>query len=323
VNPDVAVALERLERRGVLTPESCVTFHRVARGELVSVRAELRLLLYGAVITVMAGVSLLVRANLDRIGPVAIASALSLAALVALGWALRRAPAFAWGKAPSSHLAVDYILLLGVLLTGAALAYVEVQFTPLGAAWSYHLLVVSVLAATLAVRGDSAMVAGMALATFAAWRGVAASSLDRALWRGDAGADWLRVNAILTGILFVAIGYLCVRLQRKAHFEPVATHLGWLLILGGVLAGIGVSGGSGWLFSLGLFVVGTGLAGAAFHYGRFPLFGMGLAAAYVGLSALVLRGLSNDFLIFAWFAATGVAVLAFLLVVHKIMRRRE
>src|SRR5688572_24057143 len=130
MNPDVAAAVERLTHDGTLDGRQARLMGRAARGELVSVRTELRLLHYGGVLTVMGGVGLLVRENLDRIGPVAIALCLWAAAAGALFWAYRHAPAFSWGESPSSHLAFDYILLLGVLLTGAALAYVEVQFTP-------------------------------------------------------------------------------------------------------------------------------------------------------------------------------------------------
>jgi hypothetical protein len=322
VNPDVAVAVERLGRDGVLTPEQAAGLGRVARGELVSVRPEMRLILYGGVLAVTGGAGLLVQQNLDRIGPVAIAAGLWIAAAAALVWALRHAPPFSWGPAASPHLAFDYILLLGVLLTGTALAYVEVKFTPLGAAWGTHLLVMSLFAAVLAVRGDSRVVAGLALTTFAAWRGVSASPLARSFWALGEGAGWLRINAALTGVLFVVLGYVLVRSERKGHFEPVAAHLGWLLILGAIFSGIG-DGAAGTAFSLGLLLVGAGLAAGAFRFGRFPLFGMGLVAAYVGLSSLVLTAVREDLLIFLWFTGTGIAVLACLLVAHKALRGRE
>jgi hypothetical protein len=295
----------------------------VARGELISVLPELRLLLYGGVLAVMGGVGLLVQQNLDRIGPVAIAAGLWIAAGAALVWALRHAPPFSWGAAVSSHLAFDYILLLGVLLTGAALAYVEVKFTPLGAARGFHLLVMSLFAAMLAVRGDSRIVAGLALTTFAAWRGVSASPLERSFWTFGEGAGWVRINAGLTGVFFVALGNLLVRSERKGHFEPVAAHLGWLLVLGAIFSGIAEDGAAGTTFSLGLLVVGAGLAAGAFRLGRFPLFGMGLVAAYVGLSALVLKAVREDLLVFLWFTGTGIAVLVCLLVAHKALRGRE
>ncbi|HSD26360.1 MAG TPA: hypothetical protein VLL75_03605, partial [Vicinamibacteria bacterium] len=262
------------------------------------------------------------RQNLERIGPVAIALALWLGALGALAWAFRHAPPFSWAKSTSSHLAFDYILLLGVLLTGAALAYTEVQFTPLGSSWSYHLLVMSVFAGLLAVRGDSRMIASLALTTFAAWRGVAASPLERAFWTAGGDEGELRVNAIFTGLLFVALGYGLVRSDKKAHFEPLCAHLGWLLLLAALLSGIFERGSAGPAFRLVLLVVGVGLALFAFGAGRFGLFGMGLVAAYIALSALVLAVVDDAFFGFLWFISTGTLVLVVLLVAHHKMKAR-
>jgi hypothetical protein len=320
MNPDVAAAVDRLREDGTLTSAQAALFGRAARGKLISVRAELRLLHYGGVLAVMAGVGLLVQENLDRIGPVAISIGLWTAAILALVWAWRHAPPFSWGESASEHLAFDYILLLGVLLTGAALAYLEVQFTPLGASWRHHLLIVGLFAAAAAVRGDSRLVATVALTTLAAWRGVSASPLERVFWTaGDEGA--LRANAILTGLAFVALGQALVWFERKAHFEPVAAYLGWLLILGAILSGID-DGGAESAFRAGLFVIGAGLAALAFRGGRFPLFGMGLVAAYIGLSALVVDNVQGPAIGYLWFAATGIAVLVGLLVAHHAIRGR-
>ena len=321
MNPDVAAAVDRLGRQGVLTPAQASLCGRVAGRELVSIRPELRLLLYGGVLAVMGGVAVLVRQNLDRIGPVTIAAGLWMGAAAALLWTLHHAPRFSWSQSSSPHLAFDYILLLGALLTGAALAYLEVQFTPLGRAWGHHLLAMSLFAAALAVRGDSRMVFSIALTTFAAWRGVSAALLERAFWSGSDATWSLRVNAVVTGLLFVGLGFGLVRSGRKAHFEPVAAHLGWLLVLVALLSGVAERGSAGTSFRVVLFVVGAALAAAALARGRFPLFGMGLVAAYVGLSALVVTAVPDAFFGFVWFAGTGTAVLVGLLVAYRSTRR--
>jgi hypothetical protein len=271
----------------------------------------------------MAGVGVLVRENLDRIGPVAIASALWLAALGSLAWALGHAPPFTWAKETSPHLAFDYILLLAVLLTGAALAYTEVQFTPLGPSWSYHLLVMSLFSGLLAVRGDSRMVAALALSTFAAWRGVAASPFERAFWAAGSAAGPLRMNAVVTGLLFIGLGYALVRSDKKAHFEPLCAHLGWLLVLAAILSGISEGRAAGTAFQLALLLVGIGLGFFAFRAGRFSLFGMGLVAAYIGLSALCAYAVPDPFLGFLWFASTGIGVIVALLVAHHKIKARS
>ena len=168
MSPDVAAAIVRLEKRGVLSPTQTSLVARVARGELVSVRPELRFLLYGGVVLTMAGVGLLLQQNLERIGPVAIAVILGLGAVGCLLWVAHRAPGFSRKVVTSPHLAFDYLLLLGVLLAAADLAYVESQFTPLGKNWPWHLLMVALLTGALALRFDSRLVFSLALTSFAA-----------------------------------------------------------------------------------------------------------------------------------------------------------
>jgi Predicted membrane protein (DUF2157) len=320
LNPDVVAAIDRLQREGVLDGAQAARFGRVARGELVSVHADLRLLLYASVLVTMAGVSVLVALNLDRLGPVAITIALAVAAAGCLVWVARRAAPFSWGEVRSPHLALDYVLLLGVLLTGATLAYVEANFTPLGRAWPWHLLLVSALAAGLAVRFDSRVVFSLALSTFAAWRGVRASLVDAVLFDRTSA---LRVEALLCGVVFLALGAALVRFRRKPHFEPVAVHLGWLLIVAALVSGSGPDTAEGLAYSLAVLAVGAGLAFAAFRGRRFPLFVMGVLTGYAGLSLLFLRTRPEAVLGAFWFLATSVGLLVGLFVARRGMDAPE
>lgn len=315
MNPDVANAIPGLVETGTLPPAKAALFLRVARRELVSIRLELRALLYAGVLLVTGGVGLLVKENLDRIGPAVIAFAIGLAAAAALGWVWRVAPPFSWREVPAPNLAFDYILLLGVLLAAADLAYVEVQFTPLGADWPWHLLIVSILAGAAAVRFDSRVVFSLALATFAAWRGVSAArfGLDL-LERSDNLVRW---NALGCGVLFLLVGVGLKSNFRKAHFEPVAVHLGWLLVLGGLVSGAVER--RGWeLWTLTLLATGAALAAGAFRYRRFPLFAYGVLGGYFALTRFIRTG--DETLGCFWISTTSIVVIIGLVVAQRRMR---
>ena len=313
MNPDVAEAIPRLVEAGVLPPDEAPRLLRVARGELLSVHWELRALLYVGVLLVTGGVGLLVKENLDRIGPVVIVAGIGLAAAAALGWVLRVAPPFSWREVPSPNLAFDYMLLLGVLLAAADLAYVEVKFTPLGANWSWHLLIVAVFTALAAFRFDSRVVFSLALSTFAAWRGVSAARFGLDLWwkAGDA----VRWNAIACGVLFAVLGLALKRTGRKAHFEPVAVTLGWLLILGALASGMGEKVWRSW--TVAFLLTGLGLATGAFLVRRFPLLAFGVVAAYAALSRLALEGVSEWGLGCFWFFLTPIPVIVGLIFAQR------
>jgi hypothetical protein len=322
VNPDVAAAVPELVEQGVLAPEQAALLLRASRGELCSIRGELRALLYAGVALVMAGVGLLVKENLDRIGPVTIALAIGLAACACLGWVVKTALPFSWTAQPSPHIAFDYLLLLGALLVAADLAYIEVKFVALGANWPWHLLIVAAFAAALALRFDSRVLFSLALTTLAAWRGVSLSLLGRSVWRLDDPAV-LRWNAIGCGVLFVALGWSLLRAGRKPHFEPAAAHLGWLLVLGGLASGALAEdrAGTPWpAFAFALLLAAGGLGAGALRYRRFSLFALGVVGAYVAVSRFAVAGMHDGSSAFAWFCLSSIACIVGLVVAQRRMR---
>jgi hypothetical protein len=316
VNPDLAAAIPRLVDGGILSVETAAPLLREARGGLVGVRAEVRALLYFGVLLTMAGVGLLVKENLARIGPLAIAAGIALAAAAALAWVVKVAPPFSWQEVAAPNLAFDYVLLLGLLLAAADLAFVEVRFAPLGAFRPWHLLIVAVLAGAAAFRFDSRVVLSLALSTFAAWRGVslapaAGRFLDTPNGIGDAAWRW---NMIACGVLFAAFGLALARLRRKAHFEPVAVHFGWLLVLVGIGTGIFATGGQATAWGGLLLAVGGGLTWGAFRARRFPLFAYGVLAGYAGLCRLLATVPHAAELGCFWFGISSLLVVGALLV---------
>src|SRR5438132_11332593 len=162
MNPDVVSAITRLRRDNVLGQAQAPLFDRVARRRVVSVRFEIRALLYAGVLLLASGVGLLVKEHRQDIGPWAIAGGIALAAVSCLVWVTRTAASFSWGAVPSPNVAFDYVLLLGLLLFASDLAYVEVEFTLLGPKWPHHLLVVGVVYLLGAYLWDSRTILGLA-----------------------------------------------------------------------------------------------------------------------------------------------------------------
>lgn len=317
-SPEFAEALPGMVREGVVSPEEAAAPLRAAKGELLSIRGELRALLYFGVLVLMAGVSLLVKENLDRIGPVGIATGIGLASAACLGWALRKAPPFSWSRAESTDWSFDYLLLLGILLLGADLAYIEVKFAALGHDWSGHLLLMSVVTAALALYCDSRMSWTLALSTFAAWRGVAAFRVfDEA---GDHGLVSLRLNLILCGVVFVALGLALRKFDRKAHFEPITTFLGSLALLAGVgLFALDPTGA--WIpWALVFLAIAVSLALIALRFRRFGLFALGAVASYAALTRLAFEVARDEFFGCFWFASTSTGMVILLFLVQRRFR---
>jgi hypothetical protein len=324
VNPDVVRAIASLKAGDVLSAEQAAFFARVARRGLVSVRFEIRTLLYVGVLLLTSGVGVLVALHQEEIGPLAIAGGIALTAAGSLIWVARRAAPFSWGEVPSPSVAFDYVLLLGLLLVAADLAYVEVQFTVLGPRWAYHLLIVGVVYLLAAYRWDSRTALGLALATLAAWRGLSVSLVPAMIGPGVA-AD-LRASAIALGALYVGAAVLSVRLARKPHFEEVFASTGLLLLLGGLLSGVldDRQAWSAWLVAV--LLTAGGVMAVAFRLGRSLYFAVALVAAYLALVRLLFEpfryGRHADSIPLLLAALLGSAGLAVIFWAHRRMRER-
>jgi hypothetical protein len=324
VNADVVRAITRLRADDVLSAGQAALFDRVARSGLVSVRFEIRVLLYAGVLLLTSGVGVLVAERHQEIGPLAIALGIALAAVACLLWVARRAAPFSWGEVPSPNVAFDYVLLLGLLLFASGLAYVEAQFTVLGPRWPYHLLIVGVVYLLVAYRWDSRTALGLSLTALAAWRGLSIRLVPAALEPGVVGD--LRVSAVVLGALYVGAAALSTRLARKAHFEEIFANAGLLLLLGGLLSGVLHDRRAWTMWLVALLLVAAGVMGVAFTLRRSLYFAAGLVAAYIGLVRLLFEpfrygqhGYSIPLLLAA---LLGSSVLALIFWAHRRMRDR-
>ncbi len=287
----------------------------------MSVRAELRLLLYGGVLLAAGGLGLFLKENHERLGPVFIAAVVAAAVTVCLAYVVRRAPSFSWQATDSPHVAVDYLLLLGMLLVAADLAYIESQFRWLGPNWAYHLLAVSILYFLAAYRFDSRAVLTLALTSFAAWRGVEVGMpfLGRVAETGSPGL--VRANAIGCGLLYLAAGAASLRLRRKPHFEQVYVTGGLLLVFGALVNGAWDERHDGWIVWLAVLAVTAIVAAVVSYRLRRPLdFGIGVAAFYLaGVRTIgeIFNSRSNAFMLAAW------SVLALVILIRATRRMRS
>lgn len=135
------------------------------RREVFSVYPEIRVAAWGGVMLLVAAAGIVLKNNLDRLGPTVLALLISIAAVACYVFV-------AWRRERATHLD-DYVLLLGALLVSADVAFIETQFHILGDQWRQHLLLVAVLHAVSAYLYRSRIVLSLAITSLASWCGVA------------------------------------------------------------------------------------------------------------------------------------------------------
>jgi hypothetical protein len=280
---------------------------QIERREMFSIRRELLVVLYAAVAMIVAGVGLLVKANLDRIGPIALLSGLFVAAALCYALALRARLA-----QRIRSLGEDYLLLLGALLFSAAVGYAEVQFHLLGAGWSRHLLLLSGWHLVSAYVFRSRLVLAVALTAFAAWLGVEmrfGTLLDPVHPRWGAGP-----RSLLCALVFYLGSrfHLGERVDVSTGFRDVYRQFAANFGFWGALT-LGADAPTRWIGALTLlglaFVVGR--AGLRERRESFLLYGVGYSTiGLVWLESLLL----GDYQLASWVGlATVVGAVMLLL----------
>ena len=206
-----------LERAGSVDAGVSTRCAALESSRVFSVHRELLVSLYASVAAVVAGVGLLIKNNLDRIGPLTLIAALIAAALLCYFTALRTQL-----RGEPRRLAGDYVLLLGALLLSAALGYAELQFHLLGPNWSRHLLILAAWHAYTAYMLDSRLVLSVALTSFASWLGVEASLGD--LWSPRSSLLDVKYRLLGCAAVFLGARTLHQQLRSTRAFADVYDH---------------------------------------------------------------------------------------------------
>jgi hypothetical protein len=126
-------------------------------------------------------------------------------------------------------------------------------------------------------------------------------------------------------VLFVMLGRLMAAKGRKAHFEPTATYVGWILALGAMFGGTVTYHGEGIderTWALALCATGALLAWRAVRARRFPLFAIAVFAAWLGGNEFVSMTVLEDAVtaLFGWWFLSGIALIVALVRARHLFR---
>lgn len=195
-----------------LPDDAKATFVARERREVFSVHPEIRALAWGGAMLVTAAAAILIRNNLERLGPTLIAILIAVAAAACYAWA-------AWRRKRAS-VVDDYVLLLAALLLSADLGFLEQQFDVFGAEGQRHFLVLAVAHALVAYLFDSRLVLTLSVSALAAWIGVEQRGvIDAAFGRPDDA-----VHLLVAGVATLTWREADRRFRKKRTFERLFEH---------------------------------------------------------------------------------------------------
>lgn len=278
----------QLQTEGLLDEATALRAIAVDRGSIFSLHSQLRVALYASVAAITTGVGILLKNNLDRIGPVTLLVALALIALLCYASAERTRR-----RGEARSMGGDYVLLLGALLLSADLGYAESRFHWLGANWSWHLLLLAAAHAATAYYFNSRLVLSVALTSLAGWFGTQ-PHIDN-LFGFDGELRQSGTQALLCAGVIIAWREAQLRTSQEQPFVEVLEHFAANLAFWGALA-LSFDSSTRWpgmLLVIGLAVVSI-RKGLRNSQEAFVVYGVGYAA--LGLCVFAANLISADML---------------------------
>ena len=217
-------------------------------------------------------------------------------------WSLAQTPA------PSA--VFDYVLYLGSLVWCIELAYLETRFHLLSGQWDFYLLETAVFFFFLAYRFDNRFVLSLALSSLAGWFGLTISH-----WLCHQDASY-REYALLYCLLVGLGGVLLQRRGVKPHFFGTYLNIVANVLFWALLSGV-FNRQDYWLWFLALLPA----CGASLAWGltrrQFAFVAYSAVYGYVGVSSILIRGITGETAVLAYFVFTAVAMLVALVQIAR------
>jgi hypothetical protein len=306
----ILARLEHWREQGAISPEQQSHLASLCRGEPFSLFLELNILLYAGVLAFVAGLGWTVTTWSQQLGDVLVLAVLSTILAACFWYCFSRAPAWSLAQTPAPSAVFDYVLYLGSLIWCIELAYLENRLHVLSGQWDFYLLATAVFFFFLAYRFDNRFVLSLALSSLAGWCGLTISH-----WPSHQDAAY-RQYALLYCLL---VGLGAALLQRrgvKAHFFGTYLNIVANVLFWAVLSGVFKREGYGvWLLAL-LLVCGTSLAWGLTRR-QFVFVAYSAVYGYVGVSAILIRSISDFTFVLTYFVFTAVAMVVGLVLIAR------
>jgi hypothetical protein len=306
----ILARLEHWKEQGAISPEQHAYLASLCRGEPFSLFLELNVLLYAGVLAFVAGLGWTVTTWSKQLGDVLVVTILSTILAACFWYGLSRAPAWSFAETPAPTAVFDYVLYLGSLVWCLELACLENRFHVLSGQWDFYLLATAGLFFLLAYRFDNRFVLSLALSSLAGWFGLTISH-----WPSHQEAAY-RQYALLYCLLVGIGGVLLQRRGVKPHFVGTFLNIVANVLFWALLSGVFNRQDYGVWFLALLLACGASLAWGLTRR-QFAFVAYSAVYGYVGVSSILIRGLTDEILVLGYFVITAVAMLVALVEIAR------
>lgn len=275
--------LRKLHQKELLSQEQLDEVANYEQKNIFSLRSELLLLVYFAIISFTSGIGIMVYNNIDSIGHIAIISLNLILMLICFYFAFKNAKGYHNSEVFFENPLYDYVVLTGSLLACIFLGYANYQFGWFDESYAYVSLISAVFCFGIAYYFDNRIVLSMAITSLTAFIGISItpqSMLDNEIY----SSENLTYSGLILGILLLVWMEYSLKQKIKVHFHFIfvsfALHLTGICIISG-------------LFSDNWFVFIPVLAGFTYYFYKFShrvsatsIFAFMLLYSYIGFNII-------------------------------------
>lgn len=190
---------------------------------IFSLNKELLSLLYLAITFFTTGIGILIFQNINTIGHTILVVLLFIMIFCCYIYCFKNAPKFQKHESLSKNLFVDYILLLGMILTCTFIGYIQYQYNIFGNNYNIATFIPALIGLICAYFFDHKGVLSIALTGFVSCVGLTVNPKSL-LGVENINAYTMSCTGILTGLLFILWSYYCKNIGLKKHFTLIFHH---------------------------------------------------------------------------------------------------
>jgi hypothetical protein len=208
---------EQLIKDGILSEEQSARISDFERDKAMTVHWELRTILYLGILLFMTGLGILVYLNIDTIGHTVIIGAIAASSIACFYYGLKKRKPYSHEEVKHESPMYDYVVLLGCLLFGVFIAYLQFQYSAFGLHYGLATILPAIFYFVTAYLFDHKGILSLGITGFAAWAGVSITPMQL-LEYNDFSSGQIIFASIGVGLVLGGFAYFADQRGIKKHF---------------------------------------------------------------------------------------------------------
>jgi hypothetical protein len=255
---------EQLIKDGIISEEQSVRISNFERDKAMTVHWELKTILYLGILLFMTGLGILVYLNIDTIGHTVIIGAIAAGSIACFYYGLKKRKPYSHEEIKHESPLYDYVVLLGCLLFGVFITYMQFQYSVFGLHYGLATILPAILYFVTAYLFDHKGILSLGITGLAAWAGISITPMHL-LEDNDFSSEQIIFASVAVGLILAGFSKWADMRGIKKHFGFTYNNFGSNIMFIACLA---------YLFNDSMpirFIAFPMIAGLTYYYIRYAI----------------------------------------------------